>query len=171
MDTHISKSKEREMKRDSLQQLRKDLTLTPQDVRTEIKCHISLPTEEAHHKSHLTRGPHLMAQRVNPQISQRIMELVQEGMTNPQEVRKALNHYVRTVMCTENPPDPDDRAYFPANRDLKNHIYKAKRAFELSKFDQYNLAKKLVNGKSLTQSRVTIFVPTSRLQKHKLSVN
>ena len=60
MDTHISKSKEREMKRDSLQQLRKDLTLTPQDVRTEIKCHISLPTEEAHHKSHLTRGPHLM---------------------------------------------------------------------------------------------------------------
>ena len=51
-----------------------------------------------------------MAQRVNPQISQQIMELVQEGMTNPQEVRKALNHYVRTVLCTENPPDPDDRA-------------------------------------------------------------
>ena len=27
------------------------------------------------------------------QISQRKMKLVQEGMTNPQEVRKALNHY------------------------------------------------------------------------------
>ena len=84
-----------------------------------------------------------MAQRVNPQISRRIMELVQEGMTNSQEVRKALNHYVRTVLCTENPPDPDNRAYFPANRDLKNHMFKAKRAFKLSKFDQHNLAKKI----------------------------
>ena len=84
-----------------------------------------------------------MAQRVNPQISQQIIELVRDGMTNPQDVRKALNHYVRTVLCPENPPDPDDRAYFPANRDLKNYIYKAKRAFELSKFDQHNLAKKI----------------------------
>ena len=57
------------------------------------------------------------------------MELVQEGMTNPQGVWKALNHYVRTILCTENPPDPDDQAYFPANRDLKNHIYKAKCVF------------------------------------------
>ena len=65
-----------------------------------------------------------MAQRVNPQISQRIMELVQEGMTNPQEVRKVLNHYVRTTLCPDHPPDPDDRAYFPANRDLKNHSTK-----------------------------------------------
>ena len=90
-----------------------------------------------------------MAQRVNPQISQRIMELVllQEGMINPQEVRKALNHYVRTVLCPEHPPDPDDRAYFPANRDLKNHIYKARRALELSKFDQHNLAKHITEWK------------------------
>ena len=103
-----NKRKERERKQESLKQLQRDLTFTPQNVKTEIKYHISLPTEEAHHKTHPTRGPHLMAQRVNPQISQRIMELVQEGMTNPQEVRKALNHYVRTVLCTENPPDPDD---------------------------------------------------------------
>ena len=75
-------------------------------------------------------------------------------MTNPQEVRKALNHYVRTVLCTENPPNPDDRAYFPASRDLKNHIYKAKRAFELSKFDQHYLAKKIGKWeKSYPESR------------------
>ena len=72
------------------------------------------------------------------------MELVQEGMTDPHEVRKALNHFVRTVLCTESAPDPDDRAYFPAHRDLKNHIYKAKRTIELSKFDQGNLAKKII---------------------------
>ena len=70
-----------------------------------------------------------MAQRVNPQVTQKIKELVQEGMTNPHEIRKVLNHYVRTVLCTENPPDPDDRAYFHVQ---KNHIYKAKLALELS---------------------------------------
>ena len=75
--------KEREMKQESLKQLRRDLMLTPQNVETKIMYHIiSLPTEEAHHKTHQTKGLHLMAQRVNPQISQRIMEIVQEGMTN-----------------------------------------------------------------------------------------
>ena len=89
----------------------------------ELRLNI-IQTEEAHHKTHPTRGPHLMAQRVNPQITQKIMELVQDGMTDPHKVRKALNTYVRTVLCTENPPDPDDRAYFPAHQDLKNHITK-----------------------------------------------
>ena len=83
-----------------------------------------------------------MAQRVNPQVTQKIKELVQEGMTNPHEIRKVLNHYVRTVLCTENPPDPDDRAYFPVHRDLKNHIYNAKL---LSKFD---LVKKISEWKT-----------------------
>ena len=79
--------------------------VTSQNVKTEFKYHISLPTKEAHHKTHQTRGPHqiLMAQRVNPQISH-----------NSQEVQKALNYNVRTLLCTENPPDSDYRAYFPA---------------------------------------------------------
>ena len=86
-----------------------------------------------------------MAQRVNPQVTQKIKELVQEGMTNPHEIRKVLNHYVQTVLCTENPPDPDDRAYFHVQ---KNHIYKAKLALELSKFDQHNLVKKISEWKT-----------------------
>lgn len=147
-ETFHVKRKERLMKEDGLKQLRKDLEFCYDKVKTLIKYHISLPTEEAHHKTHPTRGSHVMAQRVNPQITQKIAELVQEGMTNPQEVRKALNNYVRTVLCIENPPDSDDRAYFPAYRDLKNHIYKAKRAMELSKFDQHNLNKKISEWKT-----------------------
>ena len=46
----FNKKKERERKQENLKQLRRDLTLTPENVKTEIKCHISLPTEEAHHK-------------------------------------------------------------------------------------------------------------------------
>ena len=66
----LNKRKERERKQENLKRLRRDLALTPQNVKNKIKYHISLPTEEAHHKTHPTRGPHLMAQRVNPQISQ-----------------------------------------------------------------------------------------------------
>ena len=51
--------------KEHLKQLRKDLTICPDSVKTLIKYHISLPIEEAHHKTHPTRGPHLMAQRVN----------------------------------------------------------------------------------------------------------
>ena len=66
-----------------------------------------------------------MAQRVNPNIATKVSELVSEGMTDPYEVRKALKHYVTTILCDS--PDPDDRAYYPTIRDLRNHIYKAKK--------------------------------------------
>ena len=105
-----------------------------------------LPIEEAHP----TCGVHLMAQRINPQLWHKKI-LVGEGMTEPQKIKRALNHYVNTVLCAENPPDPpdpDDRAYRPADCDLKTHIYKAKRALELSKLDQHNLKLKLQEWES-----------------------
>ena len=37
------------------------------------------------------------------------------------------------LLCANNPPDPDDRAYYPTPRDLQNHIYKG--ALQLSKLD------------------------------------
>ena len=57
-----------------------------------IKYHISLPTEEARHVTHLTRGAHLMAQRINSTVAQKISELVGEGVIEPQEIKRALNH-------------------------------------------------------------------------------
>lgn len=74
-------------------------------------------------------------------------------------MRKVLNHYVRTSLCVQNPPDSDDRAYFPVHRDLKNHIYKAKRALELSKLDQDNLAKKISEWKELYPDSQHYFRP------------
>lgn len=53
-------------------------------------------------------------------------------MVDPYEAKKALKHYVNEVMCAKGPkPDPDDRAYYPIIRDIRNHIYKAKRALDL----------------------------------------
>ena len=154
-----TKKKEREVKSKQLNQLWTDLRAMPEKVNSVIKFYLSLPAEEAHHAAHPTRGSHLMAQRVNPQIAQKISELVQDGIIDTQEVRKVLNHYVCTVLCHENPPDSDDRAYFPVNRDLKNHIYKAKKAHELSKLDQHNLAKKINDWKKSYPNSEHFFHP------------
>ena len=55
-ETFVSNRKEREMIEENLKQVQSDSTLNPDNVRTEIKYHVSLPTEEAHHK---TLGDHI----------------------------------------------------------------------------------------------------------------
>lgn len=132
--SYNSKRQERLEKEKMLKQLRANLDLRGK-VQSESKYYVSLPTEEAHHNTHPTRGAHTMAQRVNPNVAQKIYELVAEGMIDPQEIKRALKHYVNKVLCANNPPHPDDWAYYPMPRDLQNHIYKAKRAHQLSKPD------------------------------------
>ena len=147
-----SSYQKRYVRQQQLDQLRADMQ-SQSSINEVVKYHVSLPTEEAHHATHPTRGAHLMAQRVNKTVAEKISELVGEGMTEPQEVKRALNHYVNTVLCADNPPNADDRAYYPAERDLRNHIYKAKKALELSKLDQQNLKLKLQEwGKSCPDS-------------------
>lgn len=134
---------ERLAKKEQMSLLRTKLT-SQQTVEEKIMYYVSLPTEEAHHDCHPTRGCHLMAQKINPNIAVKITELVREGMVDPYEVQKALKHYVNEILCAKTTkPDPDDRAYYPVIRDIRNHIYKAKKAFDLSKFDQENLKMKI----------------------------
>ena len=66
-------------------------------------------------------------------------------MIETQEIKRVLNHYINAVLCADN---PNDRAYHPADGDLKNHIYKAKRVLELSKLSQHNLKLKLQEWES-----------------------
>ena len=47
-------------------------------------------------------------------------------------------------------PSPTDRAYYPTTTDIRNHMYKAKLALQLSKFDQENLALKIEEWKQHT---------------------
>ena len=94
-----------------------------------------------------------MTQKVNPNIAKKISELVSEGMIDPYEVCKSLKHYVNEVMYVKTAkPDPDDRAY-PIIRDIRNHIYKAKQALDLSIFDQENLKLKIKSWEKEEQSK------------------
>ena len=68
-------------------------------MQSESRYYVSLPTEEAHHNTHPTRRTHIMAQRVNPYVAQKMSEIVAEGMIDPQQIKRALRHYVNTVLC------------------------------------------------------------------------
>ena len=107
------------------------------------KYHVLLPTEEAHHSFHQTRGPAEYAQRIHPKLSEKHYELVSEGITDKQEVKRALKHYTLHVLCTTQKPELTDKAYFPTSVDIRNHIYKAQQACQLFKLDQENLKIKI----------------------------
>ena len=101
------------------------------------KYHVLLPTEEAHHLFHQTRGPAGYAQRIHPKLFEKVYELVSEGITDTQEVKRILKNY--TLHTNVQKPDMSDRAYYPTSTDVHNHIYRAQKACQLSKLDQENL--------------------------------
>ena len=120
------------------------------------KFFVSSPPHESHEKSHPTGiecGP---AQKVHPLISKKIEDLVREGSTDPNEVQTALREYVRN-QCSASKPSPTDQAYYPTTADIHNHMYKAKIAIQLSKFDQENLALKIEEWKKLNSDEYCFF--------------
>lgn len=103
------------------------------------KWFVSLPSNDAHEKTHPTGIASGVAQKVNPIIANKIEDFVKEGMTDPSEVQRALRSFVKSCVL-DVVPQPLDRAYYPTLDDIRNHIYRAKTALQLSKFDQQNLA-------------------------------
>ena len=91
-------------------------------VATRIVYFVSLPTEDAHSGHPTGNGVAGFSQRVNEKVAAKIAELVAEGITEIHEVRRLLRHYVMHDLCRESPPSPNDRAYFPIDNDLKNHV-------------------------------------------------
>ena len=152
----LRKEKER-----MLGMLREDLW-HKKDVKKTVKCFVSLPMEEAHHNTHKTGGMHAMAQRIHPKIIAKIHELVEAGISELPEVKRALKLYVTTLPQS---PNKDDRAYYPTNADLSNHIYKAKAAFQLSKLDQKNLAMKVDEWKKNNQGVNIYFRAYKKIEK------
>ena len=63
-------------------------------------------------------------------------DLVSEGITGDQEVKRALKQHVQHVLCPDLKPDLTDRSYYPTTTDVQNNVYRAQRACQLSKLDQ-----------------------------------
>jgi hypothetical protein len=85
-----------------------------------------------------TRAVGGMSQWVHHKISQKIEDLVKEGIADVQEVKRKLHFFVKTDMM-ENLTSKNNRAYYPTSTDIRNHINAAKIAIQLSKFDQISM--------------------------------
>ena len=108
---------------------------TPKKLQNEIKFGcvkqttrywLSLPTLRAHEKTHPVKQAAVFSQKVIPAVAQMIAELVADGITEIDDVKRALRHCINHYLCKDSPPDPNDRAYFPMHDDLSNYIYRAK---------------------------------------------
>ena len=84
--TTSSQNQARMVRENNLKALRKALC---SDETTEVvhKYFISLPTEEAHHKCHPTKGVMRFAQRIHPELIAKVQELVSIGTVEPVEVQ------------------------------------------------------------------------------------
>ena len=98
-------------------------------VATHTVYFVSLPSEDAHTGHPTGNGVAGFSQRINEKVAAKIAELVAEGITEIHDVRRLLRHYVMHDLCRESPPNLNDRAYFPIDNDLKNHVSMAKRVW------------------------------------------
>ena len=131
----MSKRQVRVLKEDSIKELQN--AQQAGHLNSISKYYICLPTEEAHHGTHETRGEMCMAQKIHPILIKKIYELVAEGVTETCEVKRALKIHVKHINV-DGTCDPNDRAYNPSVKDISNHIYLAKKKLELSCLDQEN---------------------------------
>jgi len=92
-------------------------------------------------------------------VATRIAEIVADGITDKTQVHTLLHHYVMHELCSKAPPGPNDCAYFPIDNDLKNHIYMAKRTFQLSCLDQENAHLKIQQWKKTHPDDTHFFRP------------
>ena len=129
-----------------------ELQDNPDAIKIKTMWFISLPSEDAHSSHPTGKGVAGFSQRMNDKVAAKIVEIVAEGITEVTQVRNLLRHYVVHDLCKDEHPDPNDRAYFPMDIDIKNHIYMAwhgiaKRSLHLSCLDQENARLKIQEWK------------------------
>ena len=144
----LSKWKLRCLQEEKIRMLRKEIEAKSL-VKTTTKYFISLPHQEAH-SGHPTGQVGIYAQKLQPAISRKIVDMVEAGITDTTEIKCSLKHYVDNYLSKEmgRKPLAGDRTFYPHNEDIRNHVSKAKRALELSKYDQENLRLKIEEWKN-----------------------
>ena len=120
---------------------------------------LPLPTADAYKGHQSGPGMACYTRRVHPTVVNKIGEVVAEGITDVQTVKRMLRHYVLHDLCKDQPPNPEDKAYFPFEHDIQNHIQIAKRALQLSCLDHENVQLKIEQWKSLYPDDTHFFRP------------
>ena len=155
----LSKWKLRCLQEEKIKMIKTELE-AKRPVKITMKYFISLPQEEAH-SGHPTGQAGVYAQKLHPTISQKIVDMVEAGVTDTSEIKHSLKHYVDKYLSKElgRKPHLGDRAFYPLSEDIRNHVSKAKRALELSKYDQENLRLKIEEWKKENPQSSFFFRP------------
>ena len=87
--------------------------------------------------------------------------MVRSGISDTSEIKRCLKYYVNTIISKDlnKKPMAGDRAFYPLNEDIRNHVSKAKTTLELSKFDQQNLQLKIEEWKTSNPDSSFFFWP------------
>ena len=178
----------RTIKETMMKKLKQQMAEDPERVETVTMYYVSLPMEEAHHGHPTGKRVAGFAQRMNDKVAAELVQIVAEGVTeikqvrslstcthtlthktisqhffipcnNTHKVRSLLRHYVMNDLCKDNVPNPNDRAYFPLDTDLRNHIFMAKQALQLSCLDQENAHLKIEKWKDSDPENQHFFRP------------
>ena len=142
-------------------------------LQIEEKYYASLPTETAH-TGHPTGQHSGFGQRIHSLLVEQITDLVSSGITNTGEVKKILHHYVKNNLVKQIGIELtiSNRALFPTDIDIRNHIATAKRVLELSKLDQENLRLKIMKWQeSYKNSKYFFDLTLNQLQKMKYAIS
>ena len=147
------------LQENKLEELR-DTLQSNKPLQIEEKYYVSLPTVAAH-TGHPTGQQSGFGQRIHPLLVEQITDLVSSGITNTGEVKKILHHYVKNSLVKQISIEPtiSNRALFPTDIDIRNHIATAKRALELSKLDQENLRLKIIKWQEIYKNSKYFFRP------------
>ena len=99
--------------------------------------YVTLPFMEKH--SHTPLGA---ARRMHPMIRSKIVELVEDGITNSKVIKKLLRKFVKRISKEDYvSPHPTDRAFYPLEKDIINAVHAAVSFGKYSVLDQINLEK------------------------------
>ena len=93
----LTKWKLRKLQEDRIQMIREDLQLN-KPIKKVNKYFISIPGENLH-SGHLTGTTGVFSQKLNPEVSLKILDMVQSGITDVKEIKCSLKYYVNTSLC------------------------------------------------------------------------
>ncbi|KAK8752425.1 hypothetical protein OTU49_005544 [Cherax quadricarinatus] len=101
-----------------LKALRRDMS-NGLDLEKEEFYHVTLPLSSVH--NHPLQG---RSRGVHPSISNKIKELISDGITAPKVIKGILDSHVEMQHVGDMiVPQPDDRAYYPRLKDIANLVY------------------------------------------------
>ena len=146
--TNMTKRQAKQAQQTTLNKLRQVLE-SGEQVNTKHKYFVSLPSIHAHGGHPLGTDACGFAQRIHPLLTNKISELVASGITDTAEVKRHIQFYVRNTIPSELGIEAkaSNRSFHPTTVDVRNHIWMAKKALELSKIDQESVRCKFEHWK------------------------